>query len=377
MPQRSPFPLPLVLPLTLPLLACDVVSEEDVAFRSGAATSDFEEDLDPTTSPDPAGTDPTGTDPTGTDPTGPGTSGPGTVDEPGPGGLPPSTGPGGIDGPAPSDFVCPFRIAASDGPEERALPYCASLDIDAPRERGEINPNRVKRLVISQHGRGSNAEMYYNRMVDNAALVEDELEGATFVVAPQFIQDEYAGGIPQWQLDELQTFISSDWAQGGASDGGGIPRYSFEMIELLVQKHVDAMPNLEKIIFIGQSAGGQAVQKFALLSMHDFGASIDVEYFVANPKSFAYLNEERPVFDVEENLLGFQIPGGGAWPWSDSGFCDQLDGTALGGNYNRYSYGLTHLPGFVMDGLPNTNVQDAIEGHKRREAYLDKNVTIA
>jgi len=372
--QRPRLPLPLVLPLTLPLLACDAASDEDLAFRSGAATAEFEEDLDPTTSPTTAGDPAGGTDPTG-DPTDPATGGPGTVDEPGPGGLPPSTGPGGIDGPAPSGFVCPYRITASNGPEERALPYCASQDIDEPPTRDDIRLSRVKRLVISQHGRGSNAEMYYNRMVDNAALVEGELEGATFVVAPQFIQDEYAGGIPQWQLDELQTFISSDWAQGGASDGGGIPRYSFEMIERLVQKHVDVMPNLEKIIFIGQSAGGQAVQKFALLSMHDFGPTIDVEYFVANPKSFAYLNEERPMFDAEENLLGFQVPGGGAWPWSDSGFCDPLDGTPLDGHYNRYSYGLTHLPGFVMDGLPNTNVQDAIEGQKRHDAYLDKNVT--
>lgn len=57
-------------------------------------------------------------------------------------------------------------------------------------------------------------------------------------------------------------------------------------------------PKLEAITLLGHSAGGQFVQRYALMTVLPTAprAGLSVRYVIANPSSFAYLDASRPVY---------------------------------------------------------------------------------
>jgi len=89
-----------------------------------------------------------------------------------------------------------------------------------------------------------------------------------------------------------------DWHWGGESTpelNSTISTFAVldEILETLLDRRV--YPNLTRVVLAGHSAGGQIVQRYALLSTREVDRR--VKFFVANPSSVAWLSSDRPVAD--------------------------------------------------------------------------------
>ena len=245
-------------------------------------------------------------------------------------------------------FLCDQRLWVHEGLRSIALPYCANDELDPLDARGNPNPPLpYKRLIIGQHGRGSGAYQYVDNLSDatweaiKAGIVTG---GETLVVAPQFIQPQYAceHGVPSEDLDDLFVWSQGgptyDWATGGLSSKAGEPieRSSLALLEQLLDLAISRMPDLEEIIFAGQSAGGQFVQRFAALNDYPFDPDLTVRYVPANPWAVLYPTGDRP----EVGGSGFGAPIPGVYP--DREVCSSMAYMCIG--YNDYSVGLDAIP---------------------------------
>ena len=67
------------------------------------------------------------------------------------------------------------------------------------------------------------------------------------------------------------------------------------MLSILTNKRL--FPNMDKISYVGHSAGGQMVQRYAVMSvlaaLWDYDEEIDVAFIIANPSSYTYLDNRR------------------------------------------------------------------------------------
>lgn len=95
-----------------------------------------------------------------------------------------------------------------------------------------------------------------------------------------------------------------DWRVGAESDpkccgksGRTISSFAIldTMLAYLTNKQL--YPNLRKISFLGHSAGGQMVQRYAVMStlaaLWDLEADVDLRFVIANPSSYTYLDNRR------------------------------------------------------------------------------------
>jgi len=293
-----------------------------------------------------------------------------------PTGTPTTWGPGTIPPPE-NPFVCPYRMPGAETDPGRGLPYCATADL-ADDEPADFDYDDATRLVLAVHGRGGNANLYLNRMTDAADNLAGELRGDTFVIAPQFLQavDLTDNGIGEWQLaDAVWWKDNGSWPIAGMStDGGGQPYSSFHMIDRLIEEAIGQMPNLREIIITGQSAGGQTVQKYAILNHADIPSSIRVRYLPANPFAYTYLTAERPVFvtNDQSNPDGWEFdPPNLANPyaWPDTEICDALSGTQMPGSYDHFDKGMIGLPEHYI------GTEYAWTAELMRAAYVSRDVT--
>ena len=173
----------------------------------------------------------------------------------------------------------------------------------------------VDRAVVVVHGTDRNAHDYYARM--RTAARKAGVEVRTAVLAPWFDK--------AWP---------DTWKQGGLS--GGVS--SFEVVDQLLALLADPrlFPNVVRVTVAGHSAGAQFTQRHAV-----FGAAptrLPVNWLVANPSSFVYLDGWRPA------------PTKGC------------------SSYNKYKYGLDRRPpGYVA----------ALTDQQARSRYTGRAVTVA
>eukprot|EP01051_Picozoa_sp_SAG22_P030546 SAG22_NODE_11904_length_464_cov_0.849315_1_plen_154_part_11 len=101
-----------------------------------------------------------------------------------------------------------------------------------------------------------------------------------------------------------------DWRKGGNSTLLGptgqrrpsISSYAVldQFVALLADKHL--YPALAHVVVVGHSAGGQTVQRYALVTGSDT-AGLHTRFVVANPSSFGYLNASRWVDTSAPTIL--------------------------------------------------------------------------
>lgn len=131
--------------------------------------------------------------------------------------------------------------------------------------------------------------------------------GSTVIVAPKFPLCTSSDCDPEidpanpayyyWATDD--TWKIGQMTAGALTSAGlGPQRSSFEMMDALVIKLREKYPNIRYYTFVGHSAGGQFVQRYAattnaMISMQYLGG--DAHFVVANPSSYVYLNPERLV----------------------------------------------------------------------------------
>ena len=168
--------------------------------------------------------------------------------------------------------------------------------------------NQTMALFI-QHGAMRNADSYFCSF--RALMLEQTYRPFQdiLIIAPDFNYKNDPGVLPSdafWNA----TKPFGDWRVGAESDPeccsngfgthGGKTISSFtildHMLDILTNKEL--YPNMDKISFVGHSAGGQMVQRYAMMSKlaasYDTnGGKFDVEFIVANPSSYTYLDDRR------------------------------------------------------------------------------------
>jgi hypothetical protein len=190
----------------------------------------------------------------------------------------------------------------------------------------------LHRAVIVIHGYERNAADYARNMMALGPPAD------TLVVAPQFLapEDIAAHHLP----DPILRWRYDLWSGGSAAEAPA-PVGAYAALDALLAKLANRtiFPNLSQIVVAGFSAGGQVVQRYAIVGQGESAAAragITARYVVGSPSSYAYLLDDRP------------LPGGGFGSFADGAQCPA---------YNRWKYGFAgDLPPYVAaaaaPGLP-------------------------
>ncbi|MGE7958970.1 alpha/beta hydrolase [Pseudomonas sp. NPDC089530] len=177
----------------------------------------------------------------------------------------------------------------------------------------------VRRALIIVHGRLRNAQTYLHSAEQAASQAGQS--ATTLVIAPQFLnqRDIERHALP----DSLLRWPGNAWMAGEPSSGPR-PISSYAALDAIITRLGDRQrfPALTEIVIAGHSGGAQVVQRFALLGrqhppLEDDG--IKLRYVIANPSSYAYFDEQRPVK-------------------VDAGACP---------GFNDWKYGLLKLPAYA------------------------------
>lgn len=169
------------------------------------------------------------------------------------------------------------------------------------------NPQpQIRIAVIVIHGYERNEEGNFGRIMDAAKGTLRDQE--TLVLVPNFKTAEDEPG-------ENEHYWSNEgWASGALSDDTDIQSKrlsSYEAVDFLYKELSDRkrFPNLQRVVLVGHSAGGQFVNRYIAVGKGGDGvfgrqSPVDFRYIVANPSSYLYLDGRRPVSGSEL----FQVP---------------------------------------------------------------------
>ncbi|KAA0969992.1 alpha/beta fold hydrolase [Pseudomonas sp. ANT_H12B] len=200
-------------------------------------------------------------------------------------------------------------------------------------------PTKIERVLIVIHGRLRNADTY--RQSAEHAAEQAGQSASTLVIAPQFLNETDIALHPV--ADSVLRWQGNDWMAGGLSTAP-FSLSSYAALDEIVARIGDRrqFPDVKQIVIAGHSGGAQVVQRYALLS-HDQPAfkeaGVQVRYVIANPSSYAYFDERRPV------------------AFSHAGCAD----------FNRWKYGLSDLPAYA-DGQTPAQLKESYV--KRDVVYL-------
>jgi pimeloyl-ACP methyl ester carboxylesterase len=238
---------------------------------------------------------------------------------------------------APVDHVAHSTLRVITSAGTGLLPIYLSGDLSKPQPR-------VTRVIVIFHGKGRNAEGYF-RSTNDAVGSAGKEGGGTVVIAPQFLIEEDAEA---HHLDPSVLRWHHEGWEAGENAVGPASISSFDAIDAILAQLADRsrFPYLVQIVLAGHSGGGQILQRYAVVGHGEAAltkAAVRVRYVVANPSSYVYFSEDRPV------------SSGGFAPYS--GPCK---------NFNRWKYGLQHPPPYV--GQASADIE---ENYSRRDViYL-------
>lgn len=156
----------------------------------------------------------------------------------------------------------------------------------------------VTYAVLVFHGDGRNANSYWDTAKKAREAAGQHGAGALLVV-PQFLADTDLEPQRPADADKLLRWTSQSWKDGRPALAPA-PLSAFDAIDAMLGRLADraTFPNLEQIVLAGHSAGGQIVQRYAVVSTKLMAIGVRVRYVVANPSSYTYFSEDRP-FQVE------------------------------------------------------------------------------
>jgi pimeloyl-ACP methyl ester carboxylesterase len=207
------------------------------------------------------------------------------------------------------------------------LPVYISLD-GAPVDFSRPLP-AVTRALIVFHGKLRNADTY-NASGQSAIRRAGEAGRGTLLIAPQFLAqvDANAFHLPPGVL----RWAPEAWM--GGEDALGVPVSSFDAIDAILTQLGDhkLFPNLVTVVLAGHSGGGQVLQRYAVVGRAGdalLAAGVHVRYVIANPSSYLYFSQERPVLDAQGEFR-FALPARTCF-----------------GRYNQWKYGIVDPPTYL------------------------------
>lgn len=206
----------------------------------------------------------------------------------------------------------------------------------------------VQRALIIVHGNDGNAEGYFKTAL--AASAAAKQGDVTLILAPHFVEQAQKTAPP---AGSLAWDRGGDWRAGDLSSAEATPRVSsFTVVDRLLTTLADKtrFPNLQSVVIAGHSAGGQYVQRYAVLRGAEAAGPVAVRFVVANPSSYLYLDARRP---DPATPGAFRPPAGSA--------CAA----------NRYKYGLERGNGAVEAALGALGADGLAERFRRQNVtYL-------
>jgi pimeloyl-ACP methyl ester carboxylesterase len=233
------------------------------------------------------------------------------------------------------------------GQQSRVLVY-RTYPLDKKNEN-------IKRAFVFVHGILRDADNHF-RTALAAAFLADALND-TMMVVPRFASNSSATGNEggncrdTMAADEANWICEAQrpdtWRSGGAAIGGQLSSFDFmdEILHQLARK--DLFPNLKVIVVAGHSAGGQFVTRYEMLNQVDDKLGTPVSYIVANPSSYAYVDDLRPTASAIPSTSFVPAQGGPAANSADPlpAFSRYADGKNCTG-YDVWPYGLKARPSY-------------------------------
>jgi pimeloyl-ACP methyl ester carboxylesterase len=221
------------------------------------------------------------------------------------------------------------------------IPYHRNLPL------GADNFN-ITRAIIVVHGLDRAGERYFETISGIASEIPEVNEN-TIIISPQFLTED---DILEQGLNTSHLYWStSGWATGALSQNTTAnPRparvSSYALLDTVMYRLANSLPNLQRLVLVGHSAGGQLAQRMAVTSptisaiMEEY--QIPVRIIVTNPSSYVYLTAER--WEVG-TTYSFSVPITDCIP------------------YNDYIYGFNQLYAYSQD----TPEEDMRNWYKDRE----------
>lgn len=171
--------------------------------------------------------------------------------------------------------------------------------------------NQTMALVI-QHGAMRDADKYFcsfrTLMLEQMYRNFDDI----LVIAPDF-NYQHDDGVLETDAFWNQSKPRGDWRDGAESDPDCCSNEvgtlsSFDVLDHMLALLTDEKlyPNMDKISYVGHSAGAQMIQRYAIFSrlaaVYDQpGSRVDMEFVIANPSSYTYLNASRYPYTCGKN----------------------------------------------------------------------------
>jgi pimeloyl-ACP methyl ester carboxylesterase len=176
-----------------------------------------------------------------------------------------------------------FLVQTTRGSGEARYFGTTSLDGDAT----------VTRALIIVHGVLRDADYYYDTGViaaHDARALDD-----TFIIAPQFVEKSDLAGHP---ADSRTLYWDAKWP-GGSDAVAPAPISTYDVFDVMLARLSDStrFPKLKEIVIAGHSAGGQIVQRYAIVGRApqlDASSRVPVRLVVSNPSSYFYFTDWRP-----------------------------------------------------------------------------------
>ena len=223
------------------------------------------------------------------------------------------------------------RLTVSVAQGSGQLALYTEADLSAPQPG-------ITRAIVIFHGLHRNAEGYL-RDVEEARSKAGIPKASTLLIAPQFLNEEDARAhkLPATVL----RWHHAKWEAGEpATKPAAIS--SYDAIDAILARLSDRtlFPNLRKIVLAGHSGGGQIVQRYAVAGRQIAAvenAGIALRYVAANPSSYVYFDDYRPVAGAQNGCKEF----------------------------NTWKYGLRHAPPYL--GSPSATALET--------AYISRRVT--
>jgi pimeloyl-ACP methyl ester carboxylesterase len=236
-------------------------------------------------------------------------------------------------------YRVPVEVVAANTIPVAGSSGAGLLPIYANRGLDSLNGD-VDRAVIVIHGRLRNAGTYFQSALAALEASGDE-RSRTLLIAPQFLAEVDTRGramsptVLRWGLDAWQS---------GEDAAAPAPVSSFEALDSLLARLSDPalFPALRSIVLVGHSAGGQVVQRYAILGRGEDSLrqrGVHLRYVVANSSSYAYFDASRP--DREGHFATFPAAS-----------CPK---------FNTWRYGMNDLPRYAAGNTPASAEQRYVQ----------------
>jgi pimeloyl-ACP methyl ester carboxylesterase len=216
------------------------------------------------------------------------------------------------------------------------------------------------RALIIVHGVLRDADYYYDTGVI-AANAAHALDG-TLVIAPQFVEKS---DLANHAVSPQTLYWNAKWP-GGSDAIEPAPISTYAVFDAMIARLSDRkrFPNLREIVIAGHSAGGQIVQRYAVVGKApalDGRGTIPVRLIVSNPSSYFYFSDWRPF--PQPNCPDFN-----AWRYGLRGAPSYVIGSAAELEARYVKRNVVYLMG-TADANPNESDLDRSCGGEAQGPY--------